>query len=138
MAGVPFDVIENLATPESVALARDLIRKERTLKSAIGEVEVFFRSRQQLLAKEAYHALRVAIRTQQPPAGITGDQPSFFSNYASIADEVATLKKELEHSLVRETTRARTSLIESSRVYLPRYLALRGGKCSWPFVGRTE
>lgn len=122
MAGVPFDVIESLATPDSVALARDLIRKERTLKSAIDEVEVYFRSHQQLLAKEAYQALRVAIRTQQPPAGITGDQPSFFWNYASIANEVAALKKNLEHSLVRETDRARTSLMESSRAYLSRYL----------------
>lgn len=122
MAGAPFDVIENLATPESIALARDLVRKENTLKSAIDEVEVFFQSRQQLLAKETYHALRVAIRAQQPPAGITGDQPPFLSNYASIANEVATLKKKLEHSLVRETDRARTSLIESSRAYLPRYL----------------
>lgn len=122
MAGVPFDVIESLATPQSVELARDLIRKKTTLKSAIDEVEVFFRSRQQLLAKEAYHALRVAVRAQQPPAGITGDQPPFFSNYASVAGEVAALKKKLEHSLVCETDRARTSLIESSRAYLPRYL----------------
>lgn len=122
LAGVPFDVIESLATPESVALARDLIRKERTLQSAIDEVEVFFRSRQQLLSKAAYHALRVAVRAQQPPAGITGDHPPFFLNYASIADEVAALKEKLEHSLVHETDRARTSLIESSRGYLPRYL----------------
>lgn len=122
LAGVPFDVIESLATPESVALARDLIRKETTLKSTIDEVEVYFRSRQQLLTKEAYHALRVAVRTQQPPALVTGDQPSFFWNYASVADEVAALQKKLEHSLIRETDQARTCLIESSRAFLPRYL----------------
>jgi len=122
MAGVPFDVIKNLATPESVALARDLIAKERALKSAIEEVEAFFRSRQQLLAKETYHALRVAVRTQEPLIGVVTDQPPFLSNYASIAEEVAALKKTLQHSLVRETDRARTSLIESSRAYLPGYL----------------
>ena len=122
MAGVPFDVIESLTTPESTALAREVIRKERTLASAIDEVEVFFQSRQQLLTKEAYHALRVAVRARQPPAGIPGDQPPFFSNYAAIAEEVAALKNKLEHSLVRETDRARTSLIESSGAYLPGYL----------------
>jgi hypothetical protein len=122
MAGVPFDVIENLATPESVALVRDLIRKERRLKSAIDEVEVYFASGQRLLSKEAYRALRVAVRTQQPPTGITADQPPFFLNYATIADEVAALKKNMEQVLVVETDRARTALIEASRAYLPRYL----------------
>jgi hypothetical protein len=122
MAGVPFDVVEKLATPESVRLARDLIRKERALKIAIDEVEAFFRSRQQLLAKEAYHALRVAVRARQPPIGITGNQPQFFFNYASCAEAVAALKSELAHSLVNETDRARKSLFDSSRAYLPGYL----------------
>jgi hypothetical protein len=121
MAGVPFDVIEGIATPKSVALAWELIRKESALQSAIDQVEVYFRSHQTLLTKEAYRALRVAIQAQQPPTGITGDQPPFVSNYAAIANEVAALKKKLEDSLVRETERARTSLIESSRAYLPRY-----------------
>ncbi|HVF73010.1 MAG TPA: hypothetical protein VM940_15510 [Chthoniobacterales bacterium] len=122
LAGVPFDVIESLATPRCVALAKDLILKRKSLKEAIEEVEVFFRSRQQLLAKEAYHALRVAVRAEQPLAGVIGDQPAFFLNYASIAAEVASLKKQLEDALILETERARTSLIESSRNYLPRYL----------------
>ena len=122
MAGVPFDVIKCLATPECIALAQDLIRQEKTLNAAIDEVEIFFQSRQQLLAKEAYHALRVAVRARRPPAGVTGDQPPFFLNYASLANGVAALRKRLEDSLVRETDRARTSLMESSRAYLPRYL----------------
>jgi hypothetical protein len=122
MAGVPFNVIESLATPECVALAKELIRKEKTLNSAIEQVEIFFRSREQLLAKEAYHALRVAVRTQQPPALVIGDQPAFFLNYASIAGEVASLKRALADTLIRETDRARASLIESSRAYLPPYL----------------
>jgi hypothetical protein len=121
-AGVPFHVIEKLATPESLALVRDLIREERALKVATDEVETFFRSRQHLLAKEAYRALRVAVRAQQPPAGITGDQPPVFSNYASCAEVVVALKRKLAHSLVNETDRARKSLIESSRAYLLRYL----------------
>jgi hypothetical protein len=122
MAGAPFDIVARLAVPESISLARDLIPREKTLKRAIDDVEDFFRSRQQLLTKEAYHALRVAVRTQQPPVGISGDQPPFFLNYALIAGEVSALKKKLDHSLVCETDRTRRSLLESSRTYLPRYL----------------
>jgi hypothetical protein len=122
MAGVPFDVLERLATPNSLALARELIRKEKALTSAIAEVEEFFRSRQQLLTRESYHALRVAVRARRPPAGVFDDQPLFFLKYASVANEVAALQEKLEDSLIGETDRARASLLESSRAHLPAYL----------------
>ncbi len=122
MAGVPFDSVETLATPESVRVARELEMRRGVRARAREAVEQFFRSRERLLSADAYRALRVAIHANKPPVGIFGEQPPIFSHYAAAATAVASLEAQLAETLEREVAGARRALIQQSRKYLERYL----------------
>ena len=128
MAGVPFDVIERLATRESLALARELAARKQDLAGTISEVERFFASREQLLSPEAYRLLRLAVRSGQPPAEVAGEQPAVFRNYAAAATAVASLEAKLELLLQRETLAARSSLHQAAAEILPYYFVFGSTK----------
>ncbi len=122
MAGVPFDTIQRLDTPDTIAVARELLARTNERADAIEQVETFFRSREQLLSAEAYHALRIAVRLGRPPTQVSGKQPSLFTNYAAAAAKVASLESTLNAVLEREIRIARSALLASSRTQLVRYL----------------
>jgi lantibiotic biosynthesis dehydratase-like protein len=127
MAGVPFEPIARLATPESSRIARELLVARYERATAAAAAEKFFESRERLLSGAAYSALRLAVRSESAPAEVVGDQPAVFTNYALAAHSVAALEAELETSLLRETEAARAALIESSRSnFLPQYLVFGG------------
>ena len=69
MAGAPFDILEPLATPETISVARDLRARKEELTKASAEAENFFRSPERLLSKQAFRALRVAVRLRRAPPG---------------------------------------------------------------------
>jgi len=122
MAGVPFDALRGLATSESIACARTLRAQMSERDQAKAEVESFFASRQQLLSPKAYHALRVAVRTNRPPETVAEDLPAFFVRYANAARDVESSEARLDRILAGEVDQARAALIESSRLFLKRYL----------------
>ena len=122
MAGVPFESIEALSTPQSISAARTVIgHREHRIKAA-GDVEEFFSSRKQLLSPEAYHSLRVAVRTSRAPVQVKGTQPAFFTSYASSATAVESAERELDLTLAREVECARATLLQNSRKFLGDYI----------------
>ncbi|MEY2485829.1 MAG: hypothetical protein QOH39_1477 [Verrucomicrobiota bacterium] len=121
MAGVPFESIEQLATPRSIDCARKLIAYRAEQLKAKAEVERFFQSRERLLSTEAYHTLRVAVRTNRRPAQLTGTEPLFFSNYASAAGATETAEQEFHLLLGEEVSAARASLLTAARTFLESY-----------------
>ena len=122
IAGVPFDSVEALATPESIQIARQLIIARGARAEAKAQVEKAFHSGERLFSEEAYRALRVAIRAERPPASINEEQPALFVNYATIAARVESLEATLEATLALEVSRARNALLQASRTYLADYL----------------
>ncbi|MCA1658122.1 MAG: hypothetical protein LC627_02360, partial [Verrucomicrobiaceae bacterium] len=123
MAGVPFDVVERLGTPDSISLARRLVQGLDQRERAAADAEKFFNSREQLLTQEAYNALHLAVRTGRPVTPVPGEQqPAVFANYAESAAAVALLELELDQALEREVQAARTALWAASCRFLPSYL----------------
>jgi hypothetical protein len=122
MAGAPFEIIERIATPEAMSLARELCARKSECAQARAEVERFFQSRERLLSEEAFRALRTALRLNRPPVGITGEQPSFFTNFAAATAAAEAAESKLSAALQAELIVARTALWEASRRLLPRLL----------------
>src|SRR4030081_1832951 len=127
MAGVPFEILERLRMPETILLARELLARKEEYAKAREDVERFFQSRERLLSEEAFRSLRTAFRLHRPPTGVTGEQPSFFINYAAATTAIASAESNLDSTLARELAAARQELWNSSRKFLPGLLAFGGG-----------
>jgi len=127
MAGVPFEILERLATPETISVAREVCARKEELTKASAEAENFFRSPERLLSEQAFRALRVAVRLRCAPAGMTGPQPRVFTNYADAAANVSAVESNLHDTLERELGVARSALLESARTLLPRHLVFGVG-----------
>ena len=121
MAGVPFDVIENLATTETAVLARELVVRQDEFAQARAEVEALLRHRGHGLSEDLFRAWRKAIRSGSvPPAG---DGPSrAFAHCWECASRLAAAETHLEESLQRELASARANLLQAARTILPPYL----------------
>jgi hypothetical protein len=121
MAGVPFDVLERLATLETARLARELVVRHNEFAKAKTEVEALLCHRHHGLSEELFRAWRKAIRSGTvPPAG---DAPSHaFAHCWECASWLAEAETLLEESLQREIATARTNLLEAARTVLPPYL----------------
>jgi hypothetical protein len=121
MAGVPFEVLENLATVETARLARELVVRQDEFATAKIEVERLLRHRGHGLSEELFRAWRKAIRSgTMPPAG---DAPSqAFAHCWECASQLAATETQLEESLQRDLAAARSSLLDSARTVLPPYL----------------
>ncbi|MEY2439965.1 MAG: hypothetical protein QOI34_1350, partial [Verrucomicrobiota bacterium] len=122
MAGVPFEAITALATPQSIESARTLVARKSERIRAKAAVDTVFQSGDRPLSTEANHALRVAIRNNRAPVGVAGVQPVFFNDYVAAATAVESTERQLELNLAREVAVARLSLLESSRTLVQRYL----------------
>ncbi len=127
MAGVPFEILERLRTPETISSACELLARKVEYAKARADVERFFQSRERLLSEEAFRSLRTALRLHRPPTGVTGEQPSFFMNYAVAAAAIASAESNLDSTLARELAAARQELWNSSRKFLPGLLAFGVG-----------
>ena len=127
MAGVPFDTIDRLATPETLALARELVARKKDCAKAIADTETFFRSPERLLSEEAFRVLLSAVRQGSVPAPVTDVQPSIFTNYATAAADLAAAQSKLDSTLERELESARAALFQSARTFLPRLLIFNVG-----------
>jgi len=121
MAGVPFDVVEKLGTPETSALARKLLVRQTEFAEAKSEVEALLRHRGHGLSEELFHAWRKAIRSgTMPPAGDQSSQA--FAHCWQCASAVATAEAQLDEALPREVQSARAALYHAVGAVLPPYL----------------
>jgi len=122
IAGVPFESIERLATPEVISVARELAARKEECARAKSDAENFFRSPERLLSEEAFRALLTAVRRGGVPVEVTGRQPPVFTNYADAAAKVAAAEARLDAVLERELDAVRTALLESAQNLLPGHL----------------
>ena len=125
MAGVPFDVLDRLASTRTAELGRELVVRQDEFAKAKSEVEAVLDSRRHGLSKEQFRAWRKAIRSgTMPPAG---DQPSrVFGHCWECAAQLAAVESRLEECLQRELAEARLSLLDSTRTISSRYLVFGG------------
>jgi hypothetical protein len=127
MAGVPFDAVDRLATPETLALVRELVACRKDCARAIAEAEKFFRSPERLLSEEAFRMLLASVRQGSVPTPVEGVQPPVFTNYANAAANLAATESKIDSALKRELEIARATLFKSARTFLPQLLIFNVG-----------
>jgi hypothetical protein len=122
LAGVPFEAIDGLATPKSNHLARQLAEHKTERVQAKTALDLAYRAGERLVSTEAVHALRTALRTNRPPAGVVGAESGAVARYAEAARKAEVAERDLAIELEREVHGARGALIDWARRVLPRYL----------------
>ena len=139
MAGIPFELLEKLATLNAARHARETVAAERIFSQSKLEVERVLASRRHDLSKEQFRAWRKAVRSGVMPPAVDPPSNTFAACWQN-AVKFAAAEAILGRSLNRELNAARLSLMDSARRFLPSYLnspwvqlanlSLRGGKAS--------
>ena len=126
MAGVPFDVLDPLGTPDTFAAARELLARREEFAAARLEAERLLRRTDHGISMEAYRALRLALRAGSLPALSDVPAPRESVAYAAAVNAVAAAESRLQETLERELDSARVALLESTRKVLAPYLVFGG------------
>jgi len=125
LAGVPFDVLEELATPNACAAARDLLAQEKQLHGLKSAALEFVTRRDSGLSSEEFAAWRAAIRRDKIPEQKI---PPPLQEYARVATAAGQARSQLECQLEEELSRARRALLQTSQRILPGYLVFGSGE----------
>lgn len=119
MAGVPFDVLEKLATPGTTQAARKVIGREVEFSRARIDAARSLATRKAELPKEQFRLWRKAIRSGVMPA--TAD-PLLFTDLVKTASQVDLAESHLRDIMASEIQLAREALFAASRKFLKAYL----------------
>ena len=125
LAGVPFDVLGELATPKACAAARDLLAQEKELHQLKSAALEFVSRRDSGLSSEEFAAWRTTIRQDKIPEQKI---PHALQEYTRAATATGHARSQLEHQLKEELSRARRALLQTSQRILPRYLVFGSGQ----------
>src|SRR5437588_5726513 len=116
LAGIPFDVLEQLATPKVCAAARDLLAQEKEIHQIKSTALEFVTRRNSGLSSEEFAAWRIAIRRDKIPEQKI---PQPLEEYTRVATTARQARSQLEHQLQEELTQARRALLQTSQRILP-------------------
>jgi hypothetical protein len=120
LAGAPFDVLEQLATTEASAAARELLAIERDLADLRPAAWAFLRERERELTRSEIKAWRNALRNNKAPVN---EQPrKELREFAAATRALHDAQLELTRKLERAVTDSRCVLFETSARVLPGYL----------------
>ena len=121
LAGVPFEILERLATVGTAAAGRELLVRRDEFSQARSGVEQLLASRKHNLSKEQFRAWRKAVRSGVMPPAADPPSSAFAACWQSAAN-LAAAEVTLDQFLERELHSARKALLEAARTFLPRYL----------------
>lgn len=124
LAGVPFDILEQLATPNTSHSARELTQREAELDGQRKPALAFVSRRDSGLTPEGFASWRGAIRRSEIPNQKIPEQLRQYVNAALAAKDA---RLHFEKQLATELTRARSVLLELSQRILPAYLVFGSG-----------
>ena len=125
LAGVPFDVLDELATPNVCLLARHLLTQETELEQLKKAALEFVTQRASGLTSEQFVAWRAAIRNSEIPKQKI---PQQLEQYARVATSAKQTRLQLDQQLEKDLAKGRLALLETSRRILPRYLVFGSGE----------
>ena len=126
MAGVPFEILENLATVATAEAAREFLVRQAEFAKAKSAVERLLDSRKHNLSKEQFRSWRKAIRSGVMPPAV--DPPSSaFASCWDCASNLAAAEARLEQSLQDSLRGVREGSFEAARKVLPPYLLFAAG-----------
>ncbi len=113
LAGVPFDVLEELATPNACAAARDLLAQEKELHQLKSAALEFVTRRDSGLSSEEFAAWRTAIRRDKIPEQKI---PQPLQEYARVATAAGQARSHLEHQLLTAAASFRLATVAPANV----------------------
>jgi hypothetical protein len=114
IAGVPFDILEAIATPETFIAARELLVRQKEYAEAKTNAGAFIQAPDHRLPAEAFRAWRAAVRSGQVPLALAEAPPPEFAVYAGAASQVTRAELQVEETLERELSRARAAVLETA------------------------
>ncbi len=121
MAGVPFEYLERLATPDTAVAARELLFRQFEFAQAKLKVEGLLRSGQHGLSEELFRTWRKAIRSGTMPP-VADETSTAFATCWQCASNFAIAESHLDTALQRELTQARRALFAATGTVLLPYL----------------
>jgi hypothetical protein len=120
MAGVPFDAVEQLATPQTMVAARDLIVSLQDFAGCAREIDRFLQSHGRDLSKELFRAWKRTIRHGAPlPLEPALD---VFERCRQCRSKVSEAETRLNDCIQQELDNSRAALLRSAGKILPAYL----------------
>lgn len=125
-AGVPFEILNELTTPQTCHSARLLLRQQNELSEAKSTVASLLRSNVEGSTHGHIRAWRKALQTDALPKDDTF-QAVEFVRYRDRLLKQAEAESILERVLSEELETARAALITASRRFLPSYLVFGVG-----------
>jgi len=125
LAGIPFEVLEELATLHVCLVARELLTRETELERLKKAALEFVTRRESGLTSEEFAAWRTAIRHSEIPEQRI---PQELEEYVRVAIAAKRARLQLGDQLEKDLTTARIALFEASRRILPRYLVFGSGE----------
>jgi hypothetical protein len=117
IAGVPFDVLERMATVETARAARNLLDRTSQFSQTKAKLGRLLAARRHELSQKQIRAWRKVIRSGTLPDGI-----ELFEFRPETAEQVAAAQRVLTESLAGELASARRNVLRAARRYLPSYL----------------
>jgi hypothetical protein len=120
-AGVPFDTLDRLGTPDTSAAARRLLKERARLADALEAAERLLHER--TVDQQYAKALRRVLRANPFPSTI--ELPETYAEGAEVMQAAEACQEEaaaLEETLFRELRTARFSLLGAAVTILPQYL----------------
>ncbi len=146
MAGVPFEMVEQLSTLATAGAAREFLVRKSNFADAKEAAEKLFSHRIHELSDDEFKVWRATIRQDRIPPDST-PHPAEFKRYVDEVVALTSAGANLEACLAREVGEARTRLMQTSRAILPDYLVfasgevqnlLSGGNSSLPEASRPR
>ena len=123
LAGVPFDVVERLETPATMAAARVLLARRKEFAQARAAAEKLLTSAESSLEPAAAKALRRVLRANPIPQEfeLPCNAPECIE-LVRAARGCREAAAAVDQALERELAVTRNALLDSARSVLPRYL----------------
>ncbi|HLW35110.1 MAG TPA: hypothetical protein VKS98_05580, partial [Chthoniobacterales bacterium] len=120
MAGVPFDTVEQLATPKTSAAAKNLLFRRQEFCKCAQAVNRFLQSRGRDLSKELYRAWKKTLHHGAPPP----PEPALdvFERIRVSSREMGEAESCLNDCMQNELGKSRAALHEAAGKILPAYL----------------
>lgn len=119
MAGVPFDILERLATPGATAQARRLIALEHDFDALKKSAQEFVTRKDSGLGSAEFRAWKSALVRGMAPT--ESQTPAALRRYRELASVRSHAIGDLSTILQNEVASARRNLRESAREFLPDY-----------------
>ena len=120
LAGVPYDVLEPLATPRAVALARELAAAMRAADGAARRALDGLRGAGGLPEAERQR-LRNAVGKRLPPGALPAGAPPELAAYAAALEACDAVRSRHDAAASEELTAAARALHRAARAFMPEY-----------------